>query len=211
MSKIDHLTHLFTKFPGIGSRQAQRFVYFLLNTDKNFLRKFTDSLSSLDEDIDRCNSCYRLFERTGPKKPEGKDNTICHICSDVHNEQSVLLIVEKDVDFLNIRKSGFYNGQYFILGGLVSLTKKRVNPIRLKELTENICKKAKECGLQEVILALSANPEGDATTLYLTETLQPYLEKYGLKISTLGRGLSTGTELEYSDEETIKNALKNRR
>ena len=83
----------------------------------------------------------------------------------------------------------------------------------LKRITnndfENVEKKIKE-GLKEIIIALNYNPEGENTLSYLSEFLKPVTEKNNIKISTLGRGLSTGTELEYSDSDTIKNALKNR-
>lgn len=97
-----------------------------------------------------------------------------------------------------------------MLGGSVPILEK--NPekrIRQKELLEVVEKRSKD-GLKEIIIALNYNPEGENTLTYLSEILKPLADKNNLKISTLGRGLSTGTELEYSDTETIKNALKNR-
>jgi recombinational DNA repair protein RecR len=120
------------------------------------------------------------------------------------------MIVSHDVDFENIEKTHFYNGYYFILGGTIPILEK--NPekrIRQKELIENIEKKISN-GLSEIILALSYNPEGENTLTYLEQILKPITDKNNIKISTLGRGLSTGTELEYSDSDTIKNALRNR-
>lgn len=120
------------------------------------------------------------------------------------------MIVSNDVDFENIEKTRFFNGYYFMLGGSVPILEK--NPekrIRQKELLEVVEKRSKD-GLKEIIIALNYNPEGENTLTYLSEILKPLADKNNLKISTLGRGLSTGTELEYSDTETIKNALKNR-
>ena len=81
---------------------------------------------------------------------------------------------------------------------------------RIKELEKSIEKRSKEDNLKEIIIALSLNPQGEHTDMYLREILSPIEKKYNLRIVSLGRGLSTGTELEYSDNETIKNALKNR-
>ncbi len=100
---------------------------------------------------------------------------------------------------------------YFILGGLVPIvTKDTPNFVRTKELINTIEKRAQDGVLKEVILALSINPQGEHTDMYLRELINPLKDKYNFKLSTLGRGLSTGTELEYSDSETIKNALRNR-
>lgn len=121
------------------------------------------------------------------------------------------MIVSHDVDFENIEKTGSYNGYYFILGGTVPILEK--NPekrIRQKELFETIENKITRLNLVEIIIALNYNPEGENTLTYISQILRPICEKNGVKISTLGRGLSTGTELEYSDSDTIKNALKNR-
>jgi recombination protein RecR len=120
------------------------------------------------------------------------------------------MIVSLDVDFENIEKTKFYNGYYFILGGTVPILEKNPeNKIRQTDLLKTIEEKVKS-GLNEIILALNYNPEGENTVTYLTEFLKGITEKNNIKISTLGRGLSTGTELEYSDSDTIKNALKNR-
>lgn len=121
------------------------------------------------------------------------------------------MIVSHDVDFENIEKTKFYNGYYFILGGTIPILDK--NPesrIRQKELLNAISKRLRD-GLEEVIIALNYNPEGENTFSYLHDLLSKIpFDSNKIRISTLGRGLSTGTELEYSDTETIKNALKNR-
>jgi len=120
------------------------------------------------------------------------------------------MLVSHDVDFENIEKTHFYNGYYFILGGTVPILEKIPEKrIRQKDLLAVLEKKAKD-GLSEIIIALNYNPEGENTLNYLSEILKPFADKNNVKISTLGRGLSTGTELEYSDSDTIKNALKNR-
>ena len=117
------------------------------------------------------------------------------------------MVVERDADFENIEKSGAFGGKYFILGGKVPILEK--NPeqkIRVTELKERVQDK----NLKEIVLALSVSPDGENTEKYVRELLSPIVEKKKIKISTLGRGLSTGIELEYPDSETLKNAFKNR-
>ncbi|MFC1775688.1 toprim domain-containing protein, partial [Patescibacteria group bacterium] len=119
-------------------------------------------------------------------------------------------VVEKDVDLENVNKTGAYKGLYFILGGsLPILEQNPAKKIRARELFDRAQEYSKN-GLKEVILATSATPEGENTAQYVKKILAPLAEKYGVKISALGRGLSTGTELEYSDTSTLENALKNR-
>jgi recombination protein RecR len=115
--------------------------------------------------------------------------------------------VARDVDFETIEKSGTYRGLYFILGGTVPYLEK--NPetrIRLRELTTAVGTR----DLSEIILSLNANPEGEHTTEIIRTSLKELAEKKHTKITILGRGLSTGSELEYTDTDTIMNALRNR-
>jgi recombination protein RecR len=121
------------------------------------------------------------------------------------------LIVEKDADYESIKKSKNYNGMYFILGGTVPIVTKDIPSfVRINELLKTIEERSRNDNLEEIIIALSINPNGDHTDTYLREMISPLEKKYKFNITSLGRGLSTGTELEYSDSETIKNALKNR-
>ena len=125
-------------------------------------------------------------------------------------DSSTLMIVEKDTDFDSVRRSGSYAGRYFILGGTIPvLEKDPASKIRIHELLERI-EGATADGLTEIILALSVNPEGDFTRDYVTKAMSPQASQLGITITTLGRGLSTGTELEYSDGDTLRHALKNR-
>lgn len=201
MDNTQKLIELFKEFPGIGPRQAKRFVYFLLNKNPSYANDIASLIKEVRSTVHSCESCFRFFPNS---------NTKCPVCRDTSRDGSQLMIVSNDVDFENIEKTKFYNGFYFILGGSIPILEKNPDKrIRQKELLDNIESKAKE-GLKEIIIALNYNPEGENTLSYLSEILKPLTDKYSLKISTLGRGLSTGTELEYSDGETIKNALKNR-
>jgi recombination protein RecR len=200
---IEKLALYFKEFPGIGERQAKRFVYFLLHKNPDYVKELGGSILSLKNLIHQCPSCFLFFK--------GNFDKLCETCSNPKVDQTSLLIVEKDADYESVKRSKNYNGMYFILGGLVPIvTKDTPNFIRIRELLSSIENRAKKNNLKEIIIALSLNPQGEHTDMYLREKISPLQEKYGFKIVSLGRGLSTGTELEYSDGETIKNALKNR-
>ncbi len=220
MNPIDKLTEIFRSFPGIGPRQAKRFVYFLLTRNKSYLAELVKQIDELKKDIKICPECFQYFTR------DKHDSVSCEICRSKNRDENVLMIVARDIDLENIEKSHSFNGKYFVLGGTVPILDK--NPetrIHLKELLTTIENKAnsrttpaserdpslEKEGLREIILGFSINPESEYTANYILEALNPLIIKYNLKISHLGRGLSTGTELEYSDADTIKSALENRR
>lgn len=200
---IEKLAKYFKEFPGIGERQSKRFVYFLLHKNPTYVKELGDNILSLKNYIHQCPSCFLFFK--------GTKDELCDICKNPKTDRTSLLIIEKDADYESIKRSRNYSGMYFILGGLVPIvTKETSNFIRIKELLNTVETRSKENKLKEVIIALSLNPQGEHTDMYLREKLSPLQMKYNFKIVSLGRGLSTGTELEYSDSETIKNALLNR-
>lgn len=193
MNIFDKLIELFLKFPGIGPRQAKRFAFFLAAQDDIFLKNLISALSEIKKEVKQCKSCFRF---------SGTTDTDCKICSD-KNRENLVMVVEKDVDLENINKSGVYGGKYFVLGGTLSLSQSNESSLRFKELFEKI-KNEKPL---EVIVATSATVEGDNTARYIKKILEPL----NIKTTRLGRGLSTGTELEYSDDDTIASALSNRK
>jgi recombination protein RecR len=210
MDTIEKLSEMFKSFPGIGPRQAKRFVYFLLTKNKNYIKEFTTLVEELPKEIQMCQECFRYFTR-------GKQVTLlCDICQNKNRDLDSLMIVAREIDLENIEKSHSFNGKYFVLGGTIPILDK--NPeqrIRLQQLLTSIEKKSSstkpgEIALKEIILGFSINPESEYTADFIIQSISPLVTKYNLKISHLGRGLSTGTELEYSDADTIKNALKNR-
>jgi recombination protein RecR len=204
MDIIDKLTEIFKEFPGIGERQAKRFVYFLMARNPSYAQNLSELVLELKKEVTQCKECFKFFIMTNNKEK------ICNICGDKNIDSSTLMIVEKDSDLESIQKSGVYHGKYFILGGLVPVVEKTTKSrVRISELQEKI-KREEKNGLKEIILAFSISPQGDHTDQYVREQLKDLTEKLGLKISSLGKGLSTGTELEYSDNDTLKNALKNR-
>lgn len=199
MDPISKLTEYFREFPGIGPRQARRFVYFLLTKNPYYLEEISKLIIDIKKNIKVCTSCYRFFQ--------SNSGTICNICNDKNRNKQTLMIVSRDVDFEAIEKSRVYDGMYFILGGNIPiLDKEPEKKVRLNELI----KKMRLENYNEIILSLNANPEGEHTTNFIKEYIKNEFPNNTFKIYVLGRGLSTGTELEYSDSDTIKYALKNK-
>lgn len=201
MDPIEHLTHMFQKFPGIGPRQAGRFVQFLLRSSGSYRRELMETLQQLGGHVSQCTSCMRFYA--------GNDH-VCNICADTRRDAQYLAIVAGDADLAALERSGTYRGHYFVLGGTISLASETTNGLRLRELLAGIPMRA-EAGLREIILAFPANPEGDATAVRVREELTPLADEYGITTSSLGRGLSTGSELEYADASTIRSAWESRR
>lgn len=209
MDTLGKLEEIFRHFPGIGPRQAKRFAYFLLTKNDADLAEFSKLILELKKSVSMCSLCQRFFP-VGNKVVD-PISPVCSICADPNRDTDTLMIVGRDIDMQAVERSRAYNGVYFILGGSVPIFDSNPDDkIRQKELLSRI-KGLGQHGLKEVILATSVNPEGEHTAEYILNILKPYVLEFGFKISTLGRGLSTGTELEYSDSETLKSALMNRR
>ena len=204
MTIIEKLADIFCSFPGIGPRHAKRFVFFLLTRGNAYIDELIKLLQNLKKDIKQCPICFRYFS-----KGAAAENR-CSVCRDAHRAADVLMIVCRDVDLEIVEKSGAFAGRYFVLGGTLQILEK--NPerkIRGRELLKATEKMSKE-NLKEIILATNADPEGENTSDFLHKLLEPLVKKHNIKISLLGRGLSTGAELEYVDADTLKNALRNR-
>lgn len=201
MNALNKLAELFGKFPGIGPRQARRFVYYLLQSSPTFRKELSALIHDLAGEVRQCALCYRYYTKNG-----GSDRH-CGTCADDTRDRLSLMVVEKDVDIDAIERSGSYRGLYLVLGGVIPVLESKRDRARTKELARAVETRKPA----EVILALSLTTDGEHTTEQLRELLHPLVEKGGIKISVLGRGLSTGSELEYADPETIKQALGNRR
>lgn len=205
MNTIQKLEELFAEFPGIGQRQAKRFVYYLLTRNNGFIENLSSEILKLKKEIQICSSCYRFFQK------DKSDSKECQICRNPNREKTSIMIVSRDIDMENIEKTHLFNGLYFILGGTVPILEKEPEKrIRQGELLNIIEKRIKSGLLKEIILGLNATSEGENTADYVKSILIPITKNKEIKITTLGRGLSTGTELEYSDSNTLLNALKNR-
>ena len=197
---LERLNSIFEKFPGIGPRQAARFVNYLLRSSSAMRRELAHAVQELGGLVHQCSQCMRYH--SGEKK-------LCSICASSQRDTTSLAIVASDADLAALESSSVYRGMYFVLGGTISLASDKTNGLRIKPLLDSLPARTKK-GLSEIILASPANPEGDATAVRLREELTA-VQGSTSKITALGRGLSTGSELEYADPETIKSALEGRR
>lgn len=199
MNSIDKLAELFQKFPGIGKRQARRFVYFLLHKDSGYTQQLVNEIANIKQDINQCHECYRFYPRD--------EKSVCPICLN-NTETKQLMIVEKDADLENIHKTKLYEGKYFVLGGFIASHEKKRSYARTDQLLTRIKRDIESKSIDEVIFGLSISPEAEHTRLRLYSMIHDH--HADLVFTTLGRGLSSGTELEYSDTETLKYALESR-
>src|SRR3989344_3013450 len=148
MDIIDKLAEIFKEFPGIGERQARRFVYFLISRNPAYNENLSGLISELKKEVAQCRECFRFFIANKSKEK------LCDICANTNTDSSTLLVVEKDSDLESIKKSRIYNGRYFVLGGLVPIVEKNTKSrIRIEELKNKI--KKEEKNLKEIILAFS--------------------------------------------------------
>lgn len=195
--RVEELARAFERFPGIGPRQAKRFVYHLLGSGRDDRSRLSDLIAHLADDVRQCTDCRRYAQFTGP---------LCHYCADRSRDDQVLMIVEKDQDLEAIERTNAYRGRYFVLGGALTLSGK--GTIRQQDLLA-LVKRKLENNLSEIVFALSATSEGEHTVDHLREVLTPL--RPHLKLTVLGRGLSTGSELEYADSTTLSAAFLNRK
>lgn len=193
---IDDLSAALARLPGIGPRQAKRFVYHLLSAGESERAKLVELITALGVSVRQCGECLRFYNGGA---------SACTYCTDRSRDDALLMIVEKDQDLTAVERAGTYKGRYFVLGGVLTLSGK--GAIREKELLRAVETRLSK-GLAEIVLALSATSEGEHTADRVRELLFPFRER--VRISALGRGLATGSELEYADAETLRAALSNR-
>lgn len=198
---LKRLIELLSEFPGIGPRQAQRMVYFLVRKNNGFKDLLANNIQKLGQDVSICESCSRHFY--SPNRLN-----ICNICSDETRDKETLAIVAYDTDVDAIESSGVFRGQYLVLGNTIPLLEK--NPEEKINLNKVIKKINSMPTLKEILFAFNATPDGDNTADFIDDWILPIKSEKGFSTSRLGRGLSTGSELEYSDKKTLRSALEHR-
>jgi len=196
------LTELLRELPGIGPRQARRLAFWLVRRDAGWVHSLATTLVEARKKIVVCDSCKRLYS-------DGSATPLCSLCRSDARDATMLMLVEKDVDLENIEKIGAYRGRYYVLGGTTSpLDKEPEKKIRIRALLSSLSSPTSK--VQEIIYALSATTEGEDTILYLNDMLRKVVAERSIRVTKLGRGLSTGTELEYVDKDTMDHALASR-
>lgn len=182
--------------PSIGPRQATRLAFYIMNLGKGEIETLGRVVSGLAH-LKRCPQCFFIHKNA---------EAICSICGDSQRRSEVIMILEKETDLLSVEKTKKYQGRYLVLGelnknGILETESK----LRLAALKKNI---EKNLGgrAEEIILAINPTTYGDVNSLVLAEELK----NWGQKITRLGRGIPTGGEIEFADDETLKGALNNR-
>lgn len=181
----------FSSLPSIGPKMAERLVLHLFKQDKNKIEEFAENLKNL-KNLKICRRCFNIAE-----------GELCEICRNKNRDQKTICVVEEPLDIISIERTGIYKGLYHVLGGVIFSSAKEKTELKIPELLSRI-KKEK---ISEVIIATNPTTEGDATVLYLKRKLLPLK----VKISRLARGLATGGDIEYADEQTLSEALTNRK
>ena len=180
------------KWPGVGEKTAARMALHLLRAPHAEVLELAQALMELKEKIHLCRRCYAFA-----------DQELCPICADPARGPGQLLVVAEPGDLLAIEKVGWYQGNYHVLGGLITpLEGVTPDDLRIRELLARIRAEA----VQEVILALNPSLEGETTTAYLAMELKPL----GVKVTRIAYGLPMGGEIKYADRQTLKESLSHR-
>lgn len=180
------------KLPSIGKKSAQRLALHLVKKDKKEIEDLIKALSDLKDKIKFCKTCFNLSAEE-----------YCSVCQNPKRDKSTICVVEDASDIIAIENTNEFNGIYHVLGGVLSpLSGVGVENLKIKELIERL----KNNYVNEIILALNPDTEGEATSLYLAKLLKPL----NIKITRLARGLPIGGDLEFTDEATIGRAVLNR-
>src|SRR3989338_8074538 len=195
-TKFKDIVKLFQKLPGVGPRQAARFVIALMDKPEAELEEFGRAVANLRKDVSFCTACFNI-----------SDNGLCSVCLDSKRDQTKVLVVEKVTDLDSIERTGLYKGLYHVLGGAINpLDGLTPETLRLRELETRINKLG---GTNvELIIATNPNTAGETTSHYIREI---FGNKKLVYLTRLARGLSSGSNLEYTDEITLKNALDYRK
>lgn len=189
---LEDAVNEFGKLPGIGQKTALRLVLHLLGKEQAEVAQFGNTLIKLKNEIKNCRVCHNI-----------SDDDTCNICSAPKREKEVICVVEDARDVMAIENTNQYFGVYHVLGGLIS----PMDGIGPSDLTiEDLVERVKTSGVKEIILALSANMEGDTTLFYLHKKLKDF----NIPITTIARGIAFGGELEYADEVTLGRSIATR-
>ncbi|HEU6447801.1 MAG TPA: recombination mediator RecR [Verrucomicrobiae bacterium] len=190
---ITALIAALAKLPGVGPRSAERIALHLVQAESSVVKNLAETILQAREKIKFCQICGALTEFSP-----------CAICTDSRRDASLVCIVERAVDILAIEKAGSFRGKFHVLGGKISpLDGVEPEDLRIAELENRLTKEP----IREIVIALSTDVEGDATSNYLAKRLA----RPDLKISRIAYGLPAGSGLEFADELTLSRALEGRR
>lgn len=191
-SLLNNAVEQFSTLPGIGRKTALRLALFLLNQPEEDVKRFSETFLKMKANIKFCKKCHNI-----------SDSEICGVCSNPKRKQNLICVVEDMRDVIALENTQQFGGYYHVLGGNIS-PMEGIGPNDLH--IESLIKRVEEEKPEEVILALSTTMEGDTTNFYLYKKLA----SFGVKITTIARGVAIGDELEYTDEVTLGRSILNR-
>ena len=191
--RLTQLIDALRALPGVGPKTAQRMAFHLLQEGRSGARALASALDGALESVVRCGRCRMLTEEP-----------LCSTCSATHRDSSLLCVVESALDVLAVERTSEFGGLYFVLHGVISPID-GIGPeqIHVPQLLDRV----RDDGVVEVIIALNADIEGEATAVYLQHALQPL----GATVTRPAHGLPVGGDLEYADELTLARAMAGRR
>jgi recombination protein RecR len=189
---IEEAVEAFTRLPGIGKKTALRMVLHLLKEEKDIVNHFSSTIARMRAETCFCPNCNNI-----------SDGGLCGICNDSSRNKQMICIVENIRDVISIESTQQFNGLYHVLGGLLSPLD-GIGPEQLQ--LDNLIPRIAPNEVQEIIMALSPNIEGDTTVYYITKQLRAH----NLTITGIARGVSFGGELEYTDELTLARSIAKR-
>lgn len=205
---LEEAVDAISSLPGVGRRSALRLALHLLKQPQENVRHFTAAIDHLRDDVKYCRHCMMI-----------SDDDVCAICSDRSRDKRTICVVENVRDVMSIENTGQYHGVYHVLGGIISpINGVGPSDITVKQLVSRVAELVSpealfeadapglDAGPGEVILALSGDVEGETTAFYIYRQIA----QYGVKVSSLARGLGFGDDLEYADELTLGRSIINR-
>ena len=205
---LEEAVDAISTLPGIGRRSALRLALHLLKQPQENVHHFASAVKNLRDEVKYCRICRMI-----------SDEDICSICSDRSRDHRTICVVESVRDVMSIENTGQYHGVYHVLGGIISpINGVGPSDITIAELTDRVAGLVSPEGMfeadapgidgapAEVILALSGDVEGETTAFYIYRQIS----RYGVKVSSLARGLGFGDDLEYADELTLGRSIVNR-
>jgi recombination protein RecR len=219
---VEVLVEQFSKLPTIGTKTARRLANYVLKMPREEVEAIADALTAVKEQVQRCSTCHVVA-----------DEDPCPICRSDKRDHSTICVVEESSDLLALERTGEYRGVYHVLGGVISpLDGVGPDDLRVQELATRIDPSFEDTAVNgdaspspdaeaapdeeaeegapppvdEVILAVNPNVEGDTTAYYISQLLEPF----DVEVTRIARGLPIGGDLEYADEATLSRALEGR-
>jgi recombination protein RecR len=183
----------FERLPGVGPKSAQRLAFHILKLDNEAVKRLVTAIEDVKAHMRQCSVCFHVT-----------DQELCDICSDQRRNQAVLCVVAESRDLIALEKTGEFRGRYHVLGGLLA-PMDGVGPeqLRIRELLNRVG----EASYDELVVATNPSIEGDATALYLSKLLKPFVGK----VSRIAHGIPVGGDIDYTDSATLIQAFDGRR